>query len=205
MKDGGRLTLKGQWIRPAVHNRRRENRCLSDFLAMIFTCLGNSEKKYSKTRHNIGRMFGEWLAAKSKVKNQKSKIKSGKIFDLENGRKVVISECFMNQSGPAVKKLLKILNIKSEILNDLYLIHDDLDLPFGEFKIQFGRGAAGHHGVESVIEALGTNQFWRIRIGIGKPPAGIPPENYVLMPFSKEEEESTGEIFERIVKEIKLI
>ena len=115
----------------------------------------------------------------------------------------------MNQSGPVVKKLLKIENPpagragwKLENLDQVYLIHDDLDLPFGEFKIQFGRGAAGHHGVESVIEALGTNQFWRIRIGIGKPPAGIPPENYVLMPFEKEEKERRGEVFEKIAKEI---
>lgn len=173
---------------------------------MIFVCLGNSGKKYSKTRHNVGRMFGDFVTQKSEIKCQKSKVKIGKIFELENGWKVVTPECFMNQSGSAVQKLLKIKNCLSASggkIENLVVVHDDLDIPFGEFKIQFGRGAAGHHGVESVIESLSTDQFWRIRIGIGKSPQNVEPEKWVLMPFEKEEQSKLEEIFERVYQEIK--
>lgn len=166
---------------------------------MILICLGNFGKKYQKSRHNIGQGFGEWLVAKLKVKSEKLKVKLGRNISLENGWKVIMPECFMNESGPFVRKLLKIVNCKLEKLDQVTLVHDDLDLPFGEFKIQFGRGAAGHHGVESVAKALGTDQFWRIRIGIGRPPQGIEPENFVLMPFKKEEEEELPKIFGAIL------
>lgn len=171
-----------------------------------FVCLGNFERKYLKTRHNIGRIFGRFLIQKSELKGQKLNVESkaenskfGEVLELANGDKVIFLNCFMNESGPFVKELLKIGNCKLENLNQVYLIHDDLDLPFGEFKIQFGRGAAGHHGVESVAASLGTDQFWRIRIGIDRPSAGIEPENFVLMPFKKEEEEKLPEVFEGIL------
>jgi len=80
-----------------------------------------------------------------------------------------------------------------------------LDLKFGQFKIQFGRGAAGHHGVESVIEALATKDFWRLRLGIGRPPAGIEPEKYVLMPFSSEEQAQLPQIFSAALKRLQSI
>ena len=164
---------------------------------MIFVCLGNPGKKYEKTRHNAGRLFGKFLInelAGWRVK----KNKSGEIFELKNGWRIVFLNCFMNQSGQCLVKLLK----KIKRTNHLFLVHDDLDIPFGQFKIQFGRGAAGHHGVESVIETLGTKDFWRVRLGIGRPPAGIEPEKYVLMPFTSEERKQLSDIFSAVVRQL---
>ena len=162
---------------------------------MIFVCLGNPGNRYEKTRHNFGRLFGLFLIDQlmgSRVKRSKF----GEIFELENSCQVVFLNCYMNESGQCLKKLITHYPLP---ITYLYLIHDDLDLPFGKFKIQFGRGAAGHHGVESVIGALGTKDFWRIRLGIGKPEQNIPEERYVLMPFAGDEEEKMPKIFSQVL------
>ena len=92
----------------------------------------------------------------------------------------------MNQSGEFVSKTLKSKNVLPE---DLYIIHDDLDIPFGESKIQFGKGPRDHNGVKSVDEAIGTDQYWHVRIGIDNRPGDFRPmgEEYVLQNFSDEE------------------
>ena len=97
----------------------------------------------------------------------------------------------MNESGRFVKRLVERYKIP---LDDLLIIHDDLDVSLGEFKLQKGRGTAGHKGVESVISALGDNNFWRLRIGIDRPPEGTEPEDYVLSKFSPEELEKIAKI-----------
>ena len=90
----------------------------------------------------------------------------------------------MNSSGAAVRKAVKRKEIDSK---NLLIIHDDLDIDLGEYKLQKGRGAAGHNGVQSVIDALGTKEFWRLRIGIGRPPEGLDPAEYVLERFTNSE------------------
>ena len=165
---------------------------------MTFVCLGNPGKKYKKTRHNFGRLFGEYLIdrlAGSRVKRNKF----GEVFKLENNWEVVFLNCYMNESGKCLKK---IIDNQSLAIDHLFLVHDDLDLPFGQFKIQFGRGAAGHHGVESVVEALGTKEFWRVRLGIGRPPGGIEPEGYVLMPFADKEMRQLPQIFSAVLQQL---
>lgn len=169
---------------------------------MIFVCLGNYEKKYTNTRHNAGRKFGSFLLSSKQEVASSRKNKYGEVWELLNGDKVVFLNCFMNESGKCLRQILKSQIPNSKNMENLCIVHDDLDLAFGEFKIQFGRGAAGHHGVESVIEAFGTKDFWRIRIGIGSPPANIPPDNFVLMPFREEEAEKLASVFESIVKEL---
>jgi PTH1 family peptidyl-tRNA hydrolase len=146
--------------------------------------LGNPGEKYRKTRHNIGFMVIDALA------DQKSDD-----FVLEK------PGTFMNESGKAVKKLLA--NSKFSAA-DLVVVHDDIDLPLGEFKISFGRGSAGHKGVQSIIDALGTKDFQRIRIGIC-PEIGKPEkvEEFVLKKFTKEEEMVLKKVIEEIVAEMK--
>jgi len=89
-----------------------------------------------------------------------------------------------------------------EVPDPLTVIHDDLDLPFGTFKVATDSGAAGHNGVASVIEHLGTKEFRRIRIGIGRPKDGRDPADYVLARFTDEEEQKLPEIFEEIFAEM---
>lgn len=197
---------------------------------MIFVCLGNFEKKYNRTRHNVGRSFGKFLLDKFEILNSKSETnpkpkilnskrnKDGEIWELENGWRVVFLNCFMNESGVFLKKILKrhpeldsgLKKMSKQVRHDdcgnLVIIHDDLDIPFGEFKIQFGRGSAGHKGVESIVDALGTQDFWRVRIGINNPEVEktVPPENFVLMPFTKNEEERIDNMFESVLEGTRL-
>jgi len=104
----------------------------------------------------------------------------------------------MNLSGTSVRKVADFYKIPPE---NIYLIHDDLDLPVGEWRLQFDRGPAGHNGVKSVIENLGTQAFWRLRIGIGKPEFDN-AEEYVLKPFSKDEKVLISQTIDKITKEI---
>ena len=167
---------------------------------MILVFLGNFEKKYENTRHNAGRMFGRFLKDKMGVDN-KQELKFGYIIEFTNRVKGLFLNCLMNESGKCLTKALNKVypdwkNKKD--FQDLWVAHDDLDILFGQFKLQFGRGPAGHHGVESIIEVLGTDQFWRIRIVINRPPINIPSENYVLMHFAKEEMQRFTEVFQKI-------
>ncbi|MEK7464396.1 MAG: hypothetical protein AAB617_01310 [Patescibacteria group bacterium] len=107
--------------------------------------LGNPGTEYDNTYHNAGAIFIDIL----------SKIKPEKRFKKTNG--------FMNESGADVKKILRLLGARTQ---DLLLVHDDSDLELGQYKISYGSGSAGHNGVASVIDVLGTKDFWRLRIGI---------------------------------------
>ncbi len=169
---------------------------------MIFICLGNPGADYKNTKHNAGKKFGEFLLKKFKCSNVR-KFKKGRVVELENGWQIIFLDCYMNSSGSCLKSLLTKCSMLNEQMENLFIVHDDLDIPFGEFKIQKNRGAAGHKGVESIIEALGTQNFGRIRIGIGRPPDNIPSEKYVLMHFIKEEKKKLEEVFEEIFNSLR--
>ena len=109
--------------------------------------LGNPEKKYQSTYHNFGYLFIDYL--KSHLQNL-----TGHMLK---------SNVYMNQSGQFVKSALKKAGPKPE---SLLVTQDDSDIVLGSYKLSFGRGAAGHHGIESIIQTLGTQNFWRLRIGI---------------------------------------
>ncbi len=165
---------------------------------MNLVCLGNTGEKYRNTRHNVGEKFGEFLVKKFECFNVQ-KFKKGKAVKLKNGWQVVFLDCLMNNSGICLQQILNFTNREPLTPTALFVVHDDLDIPFGEYKIQRDRGAAGHKGVQSIIDVLGSQDFGRIRIGIGRPPEDIPAENYVLMHFTKEEREELENIFEKIV------
>lgn len=154
----------------------------------LFIGLGNPSKKYQNTRHNLGQTIVKKLIEKYGQK--------------KNDLMFAISDSFMNESGPSVQKLVHFYKISPQ---NLYLIHDDLDLGVGEYRLQFDRGPAGHHGVESVIQSLGTQAFNRFRVGIGKPTAPIPVEDYVLQPFSADEKVIIDQTIDKIITEIEKI
>jgi len=117
---------------------------------------------------------------------------------------------FMNESGKAVKKIIKYYNFKKWNYDNLYIIHDDLDITLGKYKIQFGKGAAGHHGVESIIKELGTKDFWRIRIGIKSQNSklqskikSLKSEQYVLEKFTKKEKEILDKVIQKATADFK--
>jgi PTH1 family peptidyl-tRNA hydrolase len=155
--------------------------------------LGNPGKKYAKTRHNIGfRVIDEI------IKNQKSKVKSQNLIFLK-------PDTFMNQSGLVIKKLIQ--NSKFKIQN-LIVIHDDIDLPFDEIRVSKNSSSAGHKGVQSIIDELKTEDFMRIRMGI-RPELKIKSqklkvntEKFVLENFTKDEEKQLPEIIKKALDAI---
>lgn len=151
---------------------------------LIVVGLGNPGKKFQKTRHNLGFQVIDALGF------------------LSNKKVVLVKpKAFMNLSGKAVKSLIKKYKIPS---TNLWVIHDDIDLPLGKIRISIGRGAAGHKGVESIIKELKSKNFVRFRIGI-QPKTGKPrnPEKFVLQKFNKEEEKVVKEVTKKTVEAIK--
>ena len=135
--------------------------------------LGNPGKQYQKTRHNVG--FRVLDALENKLKAEDQRLKAI----------LLKPQTFMNLSGQEVAKKANFYKIKSE---DMAVIYDELDLPFSEIRVRKSGSSAGHKGVESIINSLGTENFTRIRIGIGRPPENFRTEDYVLENFTKEEE-----------------
>lgn len=127
--------------------------------------LGNPGKEYENTRHNAGFLFIDELENYSKIKITSVK-----------------SQSFMNESGKSVASLIKLYKVKPE---NILVVHDDIDILWGNSKFSFGRSSAGHKGVESIIKSLKTKNFWRLRIGIQ--PAlkkRVPAERIILKKFS---------------------
>jgi len=150
--------------------------------------LGNPGEKYKKTRHNLGFLMVDYLAAGNKWEKSKKAdcLYLKKQIGLEEV-KLIKPLTFMNNSGKTVNYIQKKHCLKPK---DILVIHDDIDLPLGEIKIQKGRGSAGHKGVQSVINQLGAKDFIRMRIGI-KPISQetiINTEKFVLQKFTESEE-----------------
>ncbi len=140
--------------------------------------LGNFGSKYQAHRHNAGYWLVESLLKKLNLPPLTLQKKLKTRLSKDKNLILATNETFMNESGPSLQSTAHFYKIKPA---NIYLAHDDLDLKVGESKIQFDRGPAGHHGVESVIQVLGTQSFHRIRLGIGRHPK-ITPEKYVLTP-----------------------
>lgn len=161
--------------------------------------LGNPEKKYENTRHNVGFQILDYFAKKHGLEFKLFKdLKSLAIFYHPWGI-LVKPLTYMNLSGIAIKSWMEKQKIVPE---NLLLIYDDMDLPLGKFKILPKGGSGGHKGVQSVIEALNTSNFPRIKIGISRPPLGENPKDYVLSPFKEEEVEVIKKIIELVVQAI---
>ena len=158
--------------------------------------LGNPGIKYKKTRHNLGFLVADFLAGNDKWKESKK----ANCFYLKkqiNSEEVELIKplTFMNNSGIVVKSIMDYYKISAE---NIIVIHDDIDLPLGEIKIQQDRSSAGHKGVQSIINCLGTKDFIRIRLGI-KPVDldTFDTEKFVLQKFTKQEEKIIQETIKK--------
>lgn len=158
--------------------------------------LGNPGAKYRNTRHNIGFLIVDHIAAEEKVKF-KRKLCDAWIGEWSgDGEPVLLvkPQTYMNRSGECVKELLGEFGASA---SDLVVIHDDLDLPFGRIRVRPAGGAGGHRGVLSIMESMDDARFCRVRIGIGRPPDGTDPTDFVLEPFSPEELGQLNEVISR--------
>lgn len=181
--------------------------------------IGNPDEQYQNTRHNIGFMFVDYLAKKLDAGNFEfnknlnsltAKTKLGKLALI-----LAKPQTYVNKSGESVAKLKNFYKIKPE---DIMVIQDDLDIPFGNTKISFDKNSGGHKGVESIMRALKTKKFYRLRIGLAKPALQKARRqsdkkrdefvrNYVLSKFSKGESDELKELlkegYEKLILEIK--
>ncbi len=158
--------------------------------------LGNPGKEYEKTRHNVGFEVVEELARQWGISLAKKKFETifGEARVREERVLLALPQTYMNLSGQAVSALVGFFKVD---LTDCVVIHDDLDLPVGRIKVVRGGGPAGHRGVASIQELLGTENFCRFRIGVGKPAQKEEVVDFVLKPFLKEEKKPLQEAVEK--------
>ena len=150
--------------------------------------LGNPGEEYKNNRHNVGFILIDKIAQELSLNFDNNKKKSlyarGKSKDIEYI--LLKPQTFMNLSGESAIYVSKFFNVK---LEDIIVIYDDMDIPFGSFKIKKGGSSGGHNGIKSLIAHLQSDDFTRVRIGIGRPSAGKKVNDYVLSNFSKKERE----------------
>ncbi|HTY29226.1 MAG TPA: aminoacyl-tRNA hydrolase [Mycobacterium sp.] len=149
--------------------------------------LGNPGPRYAKTRHNVGFMVADLLAGRLGAAFKVHKKSGAEIVTGRLGHRPVVlakPRTYMNESGRQVGPLAKFYSVSRA---DIIVIHDELDIEFGQIRLKLGGGEGGHNGLRSVAEALGTKDFQRVRIGIGRPPGRKDPAAFVLENFSSAE------------------
>lgn len=158
--------------------------------------LGNPGREYRDTRHNIGFMVIERLCAKLGARLNKVQSKALIGSGILEGRKVIMAkpQTFMNLSGQSVGGLVRFYKVP---LDQIIIAHDDLDLPLGTIRIRPGGGSAGQKGIASIIQQLGTQNFARLRLGIGRPPGQMDPADYVLQRFHSSEQDVLDLVLDR--------
>jgi PTH1 family peptidyl-tRNA hydrolase len=179
----------------------------------VFVVMGlrNPELKRLNDRHNVGsRVLLSMVKeiAEQKINTTPSWMLRDDSLTLElslNRRTqlvLVMSNLSMNDSGTPVKKVLDRYNVN---LDNLIVIQDDLDMPFGKIRIKRGGKDGGHRGIRSIIERVKSENFMRLKIGVGRPPSGVDVLTYVLSPFTKEERESLVEICKSASEAVRMI
>lgn len=177
--------------------------------------LGNPGEKYARNRHNVGFMFTDFFLNKyiatemlPPVQFKFDKYVNADVATIKNGSTSILiakPQTFMNRSGETVRKLM--INDKKLTATNLFVAHDELDIPIGKFKIQQATGPKLHNGLESIEECIGTEEFFRIRIGVENRPSEnrMPGEAFVLQNFTEDEkkiiEETFASIYDRIIQE----
>lgn len=166
--------------------------------------LGNPGREYEKTRHNIGfialdKFSIEWKIEMTRVR-YKSLMGEGKFA----GNRIYLVKplTFMNNSGNAVRSFMSFYKIEPD---RILVIHDDLDLPFGSIRMRESGGSSGQRGMQSIISKISTEQFARLRIGIGRPPGSMDPVDYVLKKFSHNSESDLDLVLDHVVRSVEML
>ena len=172
---------------------------------LLVVGLGNPGPAYAKTRHNVGFMVADILAARIgsafKVhKKSGAEVITGRLA----GAPVVLAKprCYMNESGRQVGPLAKFYSVPP---GRIVVIHDELDIDFGRIRLKVGGGEGGHNGLRSVASALGSKDFQRVRIGVGRPPGRKDPAAYVLEAFTAAERTELPTICEQAADATELL
>ena len=166
--------------------------------------LGNPGPQYDKTRHNVGFMVADALAGRvgssfSSHKKSNSDIVQARL----DGRSVVVAKprTFMNLSGQPVAALARFFSVDPA---NIVVVHDELDIDFGALRLKLGGGEGGH-GLRSISQHLGTKDYLRVRVGVGRPPGRMDPASFVLKPFSTPERKDLGVVIEEAADAAELL
>ena len=161
--------------------------------------LGNPGREYAWTRHNLGWQVVAYLAEEWRIPLSKKGLESVWGQGRVGGETVILAQptTFMNLSGQAVSLLLSYFKLSPA---DLVVVHDDLDVPRWRLKLVERGGPGGHRGILSIINQLHTEEFLRVKLGIGRPPMMMPTENYVLSHFPADEAENVARLIERAAR-----
>ena len=170
----------------------------------VIVGLGNPGARYEWSRHNIGFQVVDRLAKNSHVLISTTRFKSLYGTGSIDSHEVVLAKplTFMNRSGEAVRKVLFFFQRGME---DLIVIHDDLDLSFGRLRFKRRGGDGGHQGVRSIIESMGGNTFRRLKVGIGRPPKGVDPAEYVLTSYNETERAQLEKVISEAAESLRLM
>jgi peptidyl-tRNA hydrolase, PTH1 family len=160
------------------------------FKGWVVVGLGNPGPSYDRTRHNVGYLVTDELARR--IGSSWRSHKAGRLLAVEGrlagepGIRTVLGRgrCFMNESGGPVAGLLHFYGAEPK---NLVVVHDEIDLPYGDLRVKFGGGDNGHNGLKSIRRSLGTGDFFRVRFGIGRPVGRGEPRDHVLSSFSAAE------------------
>lgn len=179
---------------------------------MIIVGLGNPGEEYEGTRHNAGREAVMLFAKKNSFPAFEFDKKSNALISEKklgkNKITLVLPETFMNKSGLSVGKFVKLSKSKGRLSVELFVVHDDLDIPLGRAKMSFNKSSGGHKGVESIMRAVKSESFWRIRIGISKAgPKGSVKKpqgedlinNFIVSEFKSAEADELKKVLKKIV------
>ncbi len=158
--------------------------------------LGNPGREYAWTRHNLGWQVVALLSEEWRIPLSKKSLESVWGQGRVAGEGVILAQptTYMNLSGRAVSRLMAYFKLSPD---DLVIIHDDLDVPLWRLKIVERGGPGGHRGILDIIATLNTEEFLRVKLGIGRPRPGLPTEKYVLSHFPAEEAENVAQLIER--------
>lgn len=170
----------------------------------IFVGLGNPTPEYAATKHNVGFMLADMLADKLGADNWREKFNALVAEGFFNSEKILIvkPQTFMNLSGEAVAPIVNFYKIDVE---NLVVAHDDMDLPLGMIRLRPKGSGGGHHGIESIIQHIGTQNFPRIRIGVGRPPQNWSVNHHVLSPFTQDDAKIISETLKNLVPAVTCI
>ena len=166
--------------------------------------LGNPGSEYAKTRHNVGFMLIDALANEYNVTLWKEKFEA-QIAEIYIGTQKVLlvkPQTYMNNSGQAVGPLMRWYKLEPE---DVIVAHDDMDIPAGAIRIRKKGSSGGHNGIKSLISHLGSENFARVRLGVGRPLAGWTVVNHVLAPFPQEDKVAVDEAIKYLIPAVECI
>jgi len=163
--------------------------------------LGNPGREYKDNRHNVGFMLIDRIAVRLNARGLKVQSRAIVTSAMYEERKLILTkpQTYMNLSGQSVQGLVHFYKIP---LTNVMILSDDLDIPFGTIRIRAAGGPGGQRGMSSIIESLGTKDFPRLRIGIGRPPGRMDPANYVLQNFSRDEIKTLSEVLDHAAEAV---